>query len=128
MYNNHNNFLSLILDGKQQHYFNDSEIVERGELGKGELGRVVEKVNKLEREREVEGKVEREGIERGMEKEIERRMERGMEREIERGIERDTLDWIKKDGYYCLLIPITLPVAVYSIFWNWLGMKFFKHN
>ncbi|RHZ74367.1 hypothetical protein Glove_225g65 [Diversispora epigaea] len=39
-----------------------------------------------------------------------------------------TLDWIKKDEHYCLLIPITLPVAVYAIFWNWLGMKFFKHN
>ncbi|CAG8479506.1 5993_t:CDS:2 [Acaulospora morrowiae] len=39
-----------------------------------------------------------------------------------------TLDWIKEDQYYCLLVPITLPVTIYAVFWNWLGMKFFKHN
>ncbi|RIA93745.1 phosphatidylinositol N-acetylglucosaminyltransferase subunit Y-domain-containing protein [Glomus cerebriforme] len=39
-----------------------------------------------------------------------------------------TLDWIKKDEYYCLLIPLTLPVTIYAIFFNWLGMKFFRHN
>ncbi|CAJ0826873.1 2420_t:CDS:2 [Entrophospora sp. SA101] len=31
-----------------------------------------------------------------------------------------TLDLIKKDEYYCLLIPLTLPVTIYAIFWNWL--------
>ncbi|CAI2179458.1 7787_t:CDS:2 [Funneliformis geosporum] len=39
-----------------------------------------------------------------------------------------TLDWIKKDEYYCLLVPLTLPVTIYAIFFNWLGMKFFRHN
>ncbi|CAG8609518.1 26009_t:CDS:2 [Dentiscutata erythropus] len=39
-----------------------------------------------------------------------------------------TLDWIKIDEYYCLLIPITLLVTIHAIFWNWLGMKFFRHN
>ncbi|CAG8595818.1 1299_t:CDS:2 [Ambispora gerdemannii] len=39
-----------------------------------------------------------------------------------------TLDWIKRDEYYCLLLPITLSVTVYAVFWNWMGMKFFRHN
>ncbi|ORX99051.1 hypothetical protein K493DRAFT_313366 [Basidiobolus meristosporus CBS 931.73] len=38
------------------------------------------------------------------------------------------LDWIKEDTYYCLLLPITLFVSVYAVFWNWMGMKFFRHN
>ncbi|CAG8533410.1 13022_t:CDS:2 [Ambispora leptoticha] len=32
-----------------------------------------------------------------------------------------TLDWIKRDEYYCLLLPITLSVTVYAVFWNWMG-------
>ncbi|CAG8616550.1 5228_t:CDS:2 [Paraglomus brasilianum] len=38
------------------------------------------------------------------------------------------LDWIKHDEYYCLLVPVTLSVTVYAVFWNWMGMKFFRHN
>ncbi|KAI9319065.1 phosphatidylinositol N-acetylglucosaminyltransferase subunit Y-domain-containing protein [Dichotomocladium elegans] len=38
------------------------------------------------------------------------------------------LDWIKHDEYYCLLVPITAIVYVYFIVWNWMGMKFFRHN
>ncbi|ORY05858.1 hypothetical protein K493DRAFT_192505, partial [Basidiobolus meristosporus CBS 931.73] len=38
------------------------------------------------------------------------------------------LDWIKEDTYYCLLIPVTWFVSVYAVFWNWMGMKFFRHN
>ncbi|CAO3649175.1 unnamed protein product [Cunninghamella echinulata] len=38
------------------------------------------------------------------------------------------LDWVKKDEYYCLLIPITAIVWIYFIIWNWMGMKFFRHN
>ncbi|KAI8886213.1 hypothetical protein K501DRAFT_292922 [Backusella circina FSU 941] len=38
------------------------------------------------------------------------------------------LDWIKYDNYYCLLIPITAIVWIYFILWNWMGMKFFRHN
>ncbi|KAI8504422.1 hypothetical protein Bbelb_175400 [Branchiostoma belcheri] len=30
--------------------------------------------------------------------------------------------------YYSLLIPITAPVAVFFLFLNWLGLKFFRHN
>ncbi|KAL0145106.1 phosphatidylinositol N-acetylglucosaminyltransferase subunit Y-domain-containing protein [Mucor lusitanicus] len=38
------------------------------------------------------------------------------------------LDWIKYDNYYCLLIPITAIVWIYWVLWNWMGMKFFRHN
>ncbi|KAI8647915.1 phosphatidylinositol N-acetylglucosaminyltransferase subunit Y-domain-containing protein [Parasitella parasitica] len=38
------------------------------------------------------------------------------------------LDWIKQDNYYCLLIPITAIVWIYWVLWNWMGMKFFRHN
>ncbi|ORY91337.1 phosphatidylinositol N-acetylglucosaminyltransferase subunit Y-domain-containing protein [Syncephalastrum racemosum] len=38
------------------------------------------------------------------------------------------LDWIKHDEYYCLLVPITALAAIYFIMWNWMGMKFFRHN
>ncbi|KAI8373974.1 phosphatidylinositol N-acetylglucosaminyltransferase subunit Y-domain-containing protein [Choanephora cucurbitarum] len=38
------------------------------------------------------------------------------------------LDWIKKDNYYCLLIPCTAIVWIYWVLWNWMGMKFFRHN
>ncbi|KAI8090215.1 phosphatidylinositol N-acetylglucosaminyltransferase subunit Y-domain-containing protein [Gilbertella persicaria] len=38
------------------------------------------------------------------------------------------LDWVKYDDYYCLLIPITAIVWIYWVLWNWMGMKFFRHN
>ncbi|KAI9355556.1 phosphatidylinositol N-acetylglucosaminyltransferase subunit Y-domain-containing protein [Pilaira anomala] len=38
------------------------------------------------------------------------------------------LDWVKHDNYYCLLLPITGLVFFYWIMWNWMGMKFFRHN
>ncbi|KAI8388106.1 phosphatidylinositol N-acetylglucosaminyltransferase subunit Y-domain-containing protein [Radiomyces spectabilis] len=38
------------------------------------------------------------------------------------------LDWIKHDQYYCLLVPITAIVWIYFVVWNWMGMKFFRHN
>ncbi|KAH8556738.1 phosphatidylinositol N-acetylglucosaminyltransferase subunit Y-domain-containing protein [Umbelopsis sp. PMI_123] len=38
------------------------------------------------------------------------------------------LDAIKDDDYYCLLVPITSIVCIYFIVWNWMGMKFFRHN
>ncbi|KAI8343545.1 phosphatidylinositol N-acetylglucosaminyltransferase subunit Y-domain-containing protein [Chlamydoabsidia padenii] len=38
------------------------------------------------------------------------------------------LDWIKSDDYYCLLVPITAIAWIYFIVWNWMGMKFFRHN
>ncbi|RKP35994.1 phosphatidylinositol N-acetylglucosaminyltransferase subunit Y, partial [Dimargaris cristalligena] len=38
------------------------------------------------------------------------------------------LDAIREDQYYCLLAPLTLTVAFYTLIWNWLGMKIFRHN
>ncbi|KAJ1652439.1 hypothetical protein IWQ61_007227 [Dispira simplex] len=38
------------------------------------------------------------------------------------------LDAIRTDHYYCYLVPLTLTVAFYTVIWNWLGMKIFRHN
>ncbi|KAJ1944881.1 hypothetical protein FBU59_002478 [Linderina macrospora] len=38
------------------------------------------------------------------------------------------LDMVKEDDYYCLLVPITGLSFIIAVFWNWLGMKFFRHN
>ncbi|KAL1917274.1 uncharacterized protein VTP21DRAFT_4930 [Calcarisporiella thermophila] len=38
------------------------------------------------------------------------------------------LDAIKEDVYYSALVPLTLPVTVWAVLWNWLGMKYFRHN
>ncbi|KAL5040470.1 hypothetical protein RTP6_007473 [Batrachochytrium dendrobatidis] len=38
------------------------------------------------------------------------------------------LKWIRDDTYYCYLIPILGPVFVFFIFFNWLGMKYFRQN
>ncbi|KAJ1911855.1 hypothetical protein IWQ60_009943 [Tieghemiomyces parasiticus] len=38
------------------------------------------------------------------------------------------LDAVRDDQYYCLLAPLTLTVAFYTVIWNWLGMKIFRHN
>ncbi|KAF8927693.1 hypothetical protein BGZ58_010217 [Dissophora ornata] len=39
-----------------------------------------------------------------------------------------TLDWIKQDSHYCMLVPVTIPVTVLAVLFNWLGMKLFRHN
>jgi len=38
------------------------------------------------------------------------------------------LDWIAQDRYYAYLVPATLPVTLYMVVWNWMSMKFFRHN
>ncbi|KAL2920145.1 hypothetical protein HK105_200211 [Polyrhizophydium stewartii] len=38
------------------------------------------------------------------------------------------LEWIRNDKYYCYLIPVFGPVFVFFIFFNWLGMKYFRQN
>ncbi|KAF9585720.1 hypothetical protein BGW38_001059 [Lunasporangiospora selenospora] len=38
------------------------------------------------------------------------------------------LDWIKQDSHYCMLVPVTIPVTVLAVLFNWLGMKLFRHN
>ena len=36
--------------------------------------------------------------------------------------------WAAQDEYYCVLVPLTLPVFLAAVFWNWLSWKLFKHN
>ncbi|KAJ2696756.1 hypothetical protein H4R19_005710 [Coemansia spiralis] len=38
------------------------------------------------------------------------------------------LDAVKDDRYFCLLMPITGLSFGFAVFWNWIGMKFFRHN
>ncbi|KAI8926168.1 phosphatidylinositol N-acetylglucosaminyltransferase subunit Y-domain-containing protein [Entophlyctis helioformis] len=40
----------------------------------------------------------------------------------------EILDWIRNDRYYCYLVPILGPVFVFFVFFNWLGMKYFRQN
>ncbi|TPX72354.1 hypothetical protein SpCBS45565_g00438 [Spizellomyces sp. 'palustris'] len=35
---------------------------------------------------------------------------------------------VAPDTYYTFLIPLLGPVTVFFIFFNWLGLKFFRHN
>lgn len=34
---------------------------------------------------------------------------------------------IQNDWYYCLLVPLTLPVIIVAVYLHWLSMKMFKH-
>ncbi|KNE59123.1 hypothetical protein AMAG_18102 [Allomyces macrogynus ATCC 38327] len=38
------------------------------------------------------------------------------------------LDAIRNDWYYCFLIPLTAPVSIFFLIWNWYGKKLFRHN
>lgn len=38
------------------------------------------------------------------------------------------LDWIKHDYYYSSLVTVMLPVTVIFVYFNWLSLKFFRHN
>ncbi|KAI7862158.1 hypothetical protein BDF14DRAFT_1859346 [Spinellus fusiger] len=38
------------------------------------------------------------------------------------------LTLIRNDNYYCFVFPITAIAFVYFVIWNWMGMKFFRHN
>lgn len=38
------------------------------------------------------------------------------------------LDAMGDDRYYSRLIPLTIPVGVMFVFFNWLGMNFFRNN
>ncbi|KAG6605922.1 hypothetical protein SDJN02_02669, partial [Cucurbita argyrosperma subsp. argyrosperma] len=37
------------------------------------------------------------------------------------------LSAIQKDWYYCLLVPLTLPILYAAVYFHWLSMKLFKH-
>ncbi|CAA7397114.1 unnamed protein product [Spirodela intermedia] len=34
---------------------------------------------------------------------------------------------VQHDRYYCMLVPLTLPVLVVAVYFHWLSMKLFKH-
>ncbi|BBN11221.1 phosphatidylinositol N-acetylglucosaminyltransferase subunit Y [Marchantia polymorpha subsp. ruderalis] len=38
-----------------------------------------------------------------------------------------SVDMMRSDWYYCLLLPLTLPVTLVAIYLHWLSMKLFKH-
>ena len=38
------------------------------------------------------------------------------------------LDWIKEDYYYCMVIPSYSLLIWAFIYFNWLAMKYFRHN
>jgi len=38
------------------------------------------------------------------------------------------LDWIKDDYYYSSLVMVMIPVTVIFVYFNWLSLKFFRHN
>ncbi|KAM0892482.1 hypothetical protein ACQ4PT_025707 [Festuca glaucescens] len=41
--------------------------------------------------------------------------------------ENRLLSAIQNDRYYCLLVPLTLPVIIVAVYVHWLSMKIFKH-
>lgn len=38
------------------------------------------------------------------------------------------LDWVARDYYYSSLIVVMIPVSVIFVYFNWLSLKFFRHN
>jgi len=38
------------------------------------------------------------------------------------------LDAIKDDEHYIFLIPSMLVTIIFFAYWNWVSMKFFRHN
>jgi len=35
---------------------------------------------------------------------------------------------LQEDDYYCLLVPLLLPVAILFVYINWIGYKLYRHN
>ncbi|KAL1525510.1 hypothetical protein AB1Y20_020366 [Prymnesium parvum] len=38
------------------------------------------------------------------------------------------LDWLRDDTYYCVLVPLTLPVAVVAAYLRWFTNQLFCRN
>ncbi|KAJ0397368.1 hypothetical protein ATCC90586_000446 [Pythium insidiosum] len=38
------------------------------------------------------------------------------------------LEAIERDVYYCYLVPLTIPVSILAFYFNWVSLKFFRHN
>ncbi|KAK9125153.1 hypothetical protein Scep_013999 [Stephania cephalantha] len=41
--------------------------------------------------------------------------------------ENPIISAIQNDRYYCILVPVTLPLLVVAVYLHWLSMKLFKH-
>ncbi|VAH84839.1 unnamed protein product [Triticum turgidum subsp. durum] len=41
--------------------------------------------------------------------------------------ENRLLSAIQNDRFYCLLVPLTLPMIIVAVYLHWLSMKMFKH-
>lgn len=37
-------------------------------------------------------------------------------------------DWIKDDYYYSALFPAMIIVSIIFVYFNWMSLKFFRHN
>mmetsp|Transcript_13341 Transcript_13341/g.48567 ORF Transcript_13341/g.48567 Transcript_13341/m.48567 type:complete len:97 (+) Transcript_13341:247-537(+) len=37
-------------------------------------------------------------------------------------------NWAREDLYYTLVVPSTLPVTIFFVYLNWLGLQLFLHN
>ncbi|TPX43872.1 hypothetical protein SeMB42_g04547 [Synchytrium endobioticum] len=38
------------------------------------------------------------------------------------------LVWIHEDNFYCYFLPTLIPMTIYLVFYNWLGLKLFRHS
>ena len=38
------------------------------------------------------------------------------------------VDWMREDQYYCLLVPLTVPVTLLFTFCAWFTNMLFQHN
>jgi len=37
-------------------------------------------------------------------------------------------DLAAEDVYYCMLVPLILPITMFAVYGNWVAMKFFRHS
>ena len=38
------------------------------------------------------------------------------------------IDWLREDQYYCLLLPLTVPVTLVVSYLKWFTSTLFQHN
>ena len=38
------------------------------------------------------------------------------------------LDWLRDDDYYCILVPLMLPVTTVAMYLSWFTNTLFRHN
>ncbi|KAH8928639.1 hypothetical protein BT69DRAFT_1212474 [Atractiella rhizophila] len=37
------------------------------------------------------------------------------------------LDWLRNDTHYKYLVPLLIPIGLYTVIVNWMGFKMFRH-